>query len=127
MHHVFQVTNAFLDMEESGNELTYESLTASPPAMLQSSSDLANFGEKIKKLFAEWWRVNRKEDFSNQVPTYFGGTTRHEMLERTVWHTAQHVRQVASLLEQVGVVPDRPLNPYQIRGLPLTETIWDEG
>ena len=126
MHHIFQIPNAFLDMEESGNELTYESLTAPPPAMLQSSSDLANFGEKFKAFFAEWWKVNRKEDFPNQVPTFFGGTTRHEMLERTVWHTAQHVRQIASLLEQVGVVPDRPLNPYQLRGLPLTKTIWDE-
>ena len=42
------------------------------------------------------------EDFEGQVPTYFGGTTRHEMLERTVWHSTQHVRQVASLLEQCG-------------------------
>ena len=127
MHHIFQIPNAFLDMEENGNELTYESLTAPPPTMLQSSSDLANFGEKIKILFAEWWKINRKKDFSNQVPTYFGETTRHEMLERTVWHSAQHVRQFASLLEQVGVVPDRPLNQFQLRGLPLTETIWDEG
>ena len=76
--------------------------------------------------FAEWWKVSKKKNFFHEVPTYFGGTTRHEMLERTVWHSAQHVRQIASLLEQIGVVSDRPLNPYQLRGLPLIETIWDE-
>jgi hypothetical protein len=60
------------------------------------------------------------------VPTYFGGTTRHEMLERTVWHSAQHVRQIASLLDRAGVAPDRPLTADDIRGLPLTEMVWDE-
>ena len=60
------------------------------------------------------------------MPTYFGGTTRHEMLERTVWHTAQHVRQVASLLERAGVAPDRPLGGEELRGLPLTDKVWDE-
>ena len=45
--------------------------------------------------------------------------------ERTVWHTGQHVRQVASLLEQAGITPDRPLSARDIRGLPLTEAIWD--
>ena len=60
------------------------------------------------------------------VPTYFGATTRHEMLERTVWHSTQHVRQIASLLEQAGVTPDRPLTTDQIRGLPLTDKVWDD-
>ena len=126
IHHVFQIPNTFMDMEESGNELSYESLTVPPPLELENISDLVAFGLEVKVRFAEWWEVSKKKNFSNEVPTYFGGTTRHEMLERTVWHTAQHVRQIASLLEQAGVVSDRPLNPYQLRGLPLTETIWDE-
>ncbi len=51
---------------------------------------------------------------------------RHEMLERTVWHTTQHVRQLASLLDECGVSPDRPLGSEDIAGLPLTERVWDE-
>ncbi len=49
------------------------------------------------------------------------------MLERTVWHSTQHVRQIASLLDRAGVAPERPLTPADIRGLPLTDTVWDEG
>ena len=49
------------------------------------------------------------------------------MMERTVWHSAQHVRQIASLLDRAGVAPDRPLTAGDIAGLPLTDTIWDEG
>ena len=82
--------------------------------------------EKIKVLFAEWWKVIRKGNIANQLPTYFGLTTRHELLERIAWHELQHVRKIVSALEQIGVVPIRPLNTYQLRGLPLTETIWDE-
>jgi hypothetical protein len=48
------------------------------------------------------------------------------MFERTVWHSTQHTRQIASLLEQTGIAPDRPLGPDDIRGLPLTDKIWDE-
>ena len=55
------------------------------------------------------------------MPTYFGETSRHEMFERTVWHSTQHTRQIASLLEQAGIAPDRPLGPNDIRGLPLTD------
>ena len=39
------------------------------------------------------------------------------MLERTVWHSTQHARQVASLLEQAGVTPAQPLSSRAHRGL----------
>lgn len=54
---------------------------------------------------------------------YFGATSRHEMLERTVWHSTQQVRQVASLLEQAGVTPDRPFYRGQWAA-PLTWMVW---
>ena len=78
------------------------------------------------KRFKTWWNEAEGKDFSGDVPTYFGSTSRHEMLERTVWHSTQHVRQVTSLLERAGVTPDRPLTKADIRGLPLTEAVWDE-
>ena len=125
MHHVYQIPVAYLDMEEHGRTLTYEALTEPPPDGMRTSAAVADHGETVRARFAAWWSRTAGEDFSARVPTYFGGTTRHEMLERTVWHTAQHVRQVASLLEQAGVAPDRPLVAEDIRGLPLTDRVWD--
>ena len=127
MHHVYRIPAAFLDMEEHGRTLTYESLTEPPPDAMRTSAAVADHGEAVRTRFAAWWTRAAGGDFSGRVPTYFGGTTRHEMLERTVWHTAQHVRQVASLLEQAGVAPDRPLAAGDLRGLPLTDKVWDEG
>ena len=126
MHHVYQIPVAFLDMDEYGRTLTYEALTEPPPAGMRTSAAVADHGEAVRARFAAWWRRAAGEEFTARVPTYFGGTTRHEMLERTVWHTAQHARQVASLLEQAGVVPDRPLTAAELRGLPLTDAVWDE-
>ena len=38
----------------------------------------------------------------------------------------QQARQVAALLEQASVAPDRPLAGDDIHGLPLIETVWGE-
>ena len=126
MHHAFQVPTAFLNMEETGQSLTYEDLTAPPPDALKTSTDIAEFGQEVRARFRDWWEATQGQDFSGDVSTYFGGTTRHEMLERTVWHSTQHFRQIGSLLEQAGVAPDRPLTGDDIRDLPLTEKVWDE-
>jgi uncharacterized damage-inducible protein DinB len=126
MHHVFQIPNAFLEMEESGQPMRYETMIAPPPDEMQTSDDIARFGEGVATRFAKWWQQNQDSDFDRRIEVYFGQTSRHEMLERTVWHSTQHVRQVASLLEQAGVTPAQPLTPAHIQGLPLTEKIWDE-
>jgi hypothetical protein len=126
MHHVFQIPTSFLDMEDTGQTLTYENMVAPPPADMVSSQAIASFGEAVRSRFNDWWTQAQKQSFERPVPVYFGQTSRHEMLERTVWHSTQHVRQVASLLEQAGVNPDRPLTSKDIEGLPLTEKVWDE-
>ena len=126
MHHVFQIPVAFLDMDEHGRTLTYESMTEPPPDGMRTSAAIADHGENVRARCSAWWIRAAGSEFSGRVPTYFGGTTRHEMLERTVWHTAQHVRQVASLLERAGVAPDRPPTGDDLRGLPLTDKVWDE-
>lgn len=125
MHHVFQIPTAFLDLELDGKPLTYEALVARPPDDMRSAADIAAFGESVKARFARWWDANAGSDFSQPVEVYFGRTSRHEMLERTVWHSTQHVRQVTALLEEVDVTPATPLTPAHIDGLPLTEKIWD--
>ena len=126
LHHVFQIPKAFLDHEEKSQEYTYELMTAFPPEQLKSSADIANFGEEIRKRFSLWWEKTRDSDFSKQVPTYFGMTTRHELLERTVWHSTQHIRQLQSLLENLKIKPRVIISKEQLEGLPLTQEIWDE-
>ncbi len=125
MHHVFQIPVSFLDLEATGEALQYEHMVAPPPDDMRTSTAIADFGTAVRARFRAWWAASRSQSFDGQVPTYFGATTRHEMLERTVWHSAQHTRQVASLLEQAGITPEQPLGAEHIAGLPLTDRIWD--
>ena len=125
MHHMFQIPVAFLDMEDTGKTLTYEELVAPPPEDMVTSAAIAEFGDHVRKRFNAWADRTNGEDFSGEVPTYFGGTTRHEMLERTVWHSTQHIRQVGSLLEQAEIKVEKIIDSEDIKGLPLTDEIWD--
>ena len=115
-----------MDNEEKSQEYTYELMTESPPEKLKKSSNIANFGEEIRNRFILWWKKSSDSDFSKQVPTYFGMTSRHELLERTVWHSTQHVRQIQSLLENLKIKPRVIISKEQLEGLPLTQEIWDE-
>ena len=125
MHHVFQIPKAFLDHEENDLEFTYEMLTKTPPEHLKTASDIADFGEDVRGRFDLWWEEAKDTDFSKQVPTYFGMTSRHELLERTVWHSTQHARQIESLLESIDVKPKISLHQDHFRGLPLSDILWD--
>lgn len=125
MHHVFQIPVAFLDTESTGDSLTYESFTVEPPGDMTSSAQVASFGESVRLRFKAWGERVAGEDFARTAPTYYGDTSRHEVLERTVWHSTQHVRQVASLLELAEVQTDIGLATADLAGLPLTDKIWD--
>ena len=75
---------------------------------MRTSAAVTDFGDSVRRRLNAWWRRAADEDFARPVLTHFGETSRHEMFERTVWHSTQHTRQIAALLEQTGV-PDRPL------------------
>ena len=124
MHHVFQIPSAFIEAQHK--TLTYEMLLAGPPETMTDSASIAAFGETVAKQLADWWVSVANSDFTQPVSTYFGDTTLHELLERTVWHSTQHVRQVSSLLEEVGITPEPALERELLHGLPLTDRLWDE-
>ena len=63
---------------------------------------------------------------ARRVSTYQGVFTMHAALERCTWHTAQHTRQLAMVLEGLGIVPDGPLGSDDLAGLPLPEKVWDD-
>jgi hypothetical protein len=46
-------------------------------------------------------------------------------MERTTWHSGQHVRQYMMLLEKEGVGHHQPLVSSDFAKLPMPQNVWD--
>lgn len=90
---------------------------------MKTVEDIAKFGKETSKRFHAWWEKSKYDDFSKPVPTYFGRTSKYELLERTVWHTTQHVRQIQFLLESLNIQPHDSISLELMEGFTLTKTI----
>ena len=121
-HHIFKVTEAFLEAM-SGQGLLQATLDA-PPDGFRSAEDIVSLGEQIRQRFQKWAQDIHKISFTQKVDTYYGEQVIHELFERTCWHSAQHVRQLTDMLESFGIPPDQPLTQADLKGLPVPEKVW---
>lgn len=120
--HIFRVVEMGLDAAD-GKGMNVEGFSELPPADW-SGNDIADWGEKVRDRALAWWKANPERDLKQRIPTYYGQPEMHDMLERTVWHAAQHTRQLALMLEDGGTPPDRPLTAEDLRGLPVPDEVW---
>ena len=124
-HHVFRIVEGFLESMQDGKELTYERIMKEAPE-LRTGEDIARFGESVLTRFRKWWTAFPDHGCSQSMETYFGRQALHVVLERTVWHPAQHTRQLMLILESLGIEPDRRLTADDLAGLPLPDKAWDD-
>lgn len=120
-YHLFRVGQAYRDAMEQGflPEAWFEE---SPPPDLPDMAAIAQYGERVRDGLRDWWQ--RPEAFAGMVETYYGPQQAPAFFQRTVWHTAQHLRQLYALLDQMGVTPDTPLTAADFAGLPLPQSVW---
>ena len=125
-HHVFRIVEGFLESMQDGRELTYERVMQEMAPSLRSAEDIARYGEGVLARAKQWWAAYPDRSCRRPMATYFGEHPVHVVLERTVWHPAQHARQLMLVLESLGIAPERPLGAADLAGLPLPEKAWDE-
>jgi len=124
--HVFRIVEGFLESMQDGQELTYDRIMRDEAPADLTPEDLARYGESVLARAKAWWAAYPDKRCTQTMPTYFGEHPVHVVLERTVWHPAQHTRQLMLVLESLGIAPDRPLSAADLAGLPLPEKAWDE-
>ena len=83
---------------------------------------LAGYGAAVREALRRWLETDGAA--AGTVETYYGAQTGHELLERTVWHATQHLRQLHALLEDAGARPPEPLDRSLLAGLPLPQAVW---
>ncbi len=120
-YHLFRLSLAFGDAMTEGR-LPEAWLQELAPPELADGPAIARYGDAVRERLAGW--LARPAATAGAVETYYGRQTGHELLERTTWHAAQHLRQLYAFLERMGVTPDRPLTAADFEGLPLPAEVW---
>ena len=120
-YHIFRVALSYRDTMEQGY-LPEEWFGEKPPAGIDDVAAIAHYGETVRKSIAEWLKQNQA--YEGEVNTYYGPQTIPAFLERTVWHVAQHLRQLYAFLELMDVIPEDPLTEADFAGLPLPKNVW---
>ena len=125
-HHVFRIPEAFVEAMREDRELSYELIMQPPGEALRGSEDIARYGEGVLAAFHAWWDGYDDHACQRMMDTYFGRHRVHDVLERSVWHPAQHTRQLMLILDSLHIEPDGRLTPADLAGLPLPEKAWDD-
>lgn len=120
--HLFRVVEAFLDANE--NVTLVQAMFREEPAADATTEALVAYGTKIRDRFRTWWQAGDTAP-SKTLQTYYGPQSLHELMERTTWHSGQHVRQYMMLLEKEGVTHHRPLVAADFAKLPMPQNVWD--
>jgi hypothetical protein len=120
-YHIFRVALSYRDTRAEGM-LREGWFGANPGGDIRDGDDVARYGAQVREQVMAW--LQRDDAYDGMCETYYGPQAAAELFERTVWHAAQHLRQIYVMLEHLGVTPDQPLTEADYRGLPLPESIW---
>jgi uncharacterized damage-inducible protein DinB len=121
--HVFRLSLAFVEAMDRG-ELPKAWLDEPAPAELADGRAIARYGELVRGRLTGWFEGAAASEFDRMIKVYYGPQSSHDLLERTTWHAAQHLRQLYALADRLGVTPREPMPADQFRGLPLPDALW---
>src|SRR5581483_3437222 len=126
-YHIFNIADAWLEHEVQGLPLKEGAYNRVPPPGQGGKQQVLAYGRTVLAGVEEWWRgPGQKTDFSAKANVYYGDVDLHHFLERTTWHSGQHVRQLMMVLGFLGIAPDRPLGQDAFAGLPMPDKVWDD-
>ena len=121
--HVFRLGLAFADGMDMGR-FPEGWLQAKAPADLLDGASVARYGALVRGRLAGWFEGAGSGEYARVIDVYYGPQSGHDLLERTTWHAAQHLRQLYALAGERGVRPPRPLPTADFEGLPLPTSLW---
>lgn len=126
-YHIFNIADAFLEHEVEGLPLKEGAYSRVPPPDMNTKAKILAYGRDVMKRFGTWRDgPGRTTDFSRKARVYYGDVTLHDYLERTTWHSGQHLRQLVMVLELLSIAPEMPPTAATFAGLPMPDKVWDD-
>ena len=126
-HHVFRIGEAFLESAIDGVEYAIQHANVPPKdGTYLTGREVAEYGGEVIRRIEAWWSGLKDKSGTQKMATFYGPQPLHQVLERSTWHSAQHVRQLTHVLEdRWGVTPATRLSQSDIAGLPLPERLFE--
>lgn len=126
-YHIFNIADAWLEHEVKGLPLVEGAYNRVPAPGEDSKARVLAYGGQVMAGLADWWaKSGTATDYAKRANVYYGDVNLHEYLERTTWHSGQHVRQMTMVLGTLGIIPDGAPAPDVFEGLPMPEKVWDD-
>ena len=126
--HVFRIAETYITavIDKVEYSPSNTNIPAADENKYRTGDEIARYGDGVIARLRDWWETSKSsESFAREVPTSYGMQQLHEVFERSTWHSAQHVRQLAAVLERFGIAPDGALTAEDLKGLPLPERLWE--
>ncbi|SAK82439.1 Glutaredoxin [Caballeronia catudaia] len=123
-YHIFQVVDAFLQTVQDGLEDWTVVANVDAPARIQKKNDVVVEGKALAEELQHWWLTLEDKSCQHPLKMFYGEHPLHQFLERSTWHSAQHTRQLISLLSEKGIDLPSKLEADDYQGLPLPKGLW---
>ena len=121
--HIFRLSLAYVDGMDMG-ELRESWLQEKAPPDLVDGPAVARYGALVRGRVSGWFEGAGPSEYARTIEVCYGPQNGHDLLERTTWHAAQHLRQLYALTADLGVTPPEPLLTSDFDGLPLPASLW---
>lgn len=120
--HVFQIPEVFVRIIEEGLVETEDLQNEARPEIV-TRDDLLSYIEATMATFRDWRKRGGAAAIPEQILTYYGRHPSYQVLERAVWHSTQHARQLDAVAAGVGWEPRIP--PEMYLDLPMPKRLWE--
>ena len=126
-YHIFNIADAWLEHEVQGLPLKEGAYNRVPPPQMKSKEQILAYGRDVQSGLETWWRgAGPEHRLRRQGQRLLRRRHLHDYLERTTWHSGQHVRQMMMVLGLLGIAPDKPVGKETFDGLPMPDKVWDD-
>ena len=120
--HIFRIADSFL-LSCAGP--TFSEAMAQPQNSSGSLTEIVEYGDQVRKRLDIWWQTTADKACRKSLGSDSGPRTVQDVLEQCTCHSAQHCRQLAAVLDRLGIKADGPPTLELLSGLPLPNGLWE--
>ena len=130
-YHIFSIPAAFVECARNGAKNLQERADALPrDGTFMTGDEMARYADEVIARIEAWWNGRSDKSCQEEIEIVYPGitmrTSLHKLLDRCVWHSTHHTRQIADVLEKRwSIAPDGRLTAEDLAGLPLPKRIWE--